>query len=261
MADIKTQADLEGMLNDPQAFDRYVTEKSLEVIGTSVKEQMDEAFKDNNPVSRPPLSEEAIVEGQTLQGKQFGGGWQGGDDTKINLAREAKIMDGQFKSFGEFLTAIAPMSVSRGVDSRLKVLGEGQGDQGGFLVPEQFTTQLLALSLEDSVIRPRAFRLPMSSLNLSLPTIVDTTHATNVFGGVRGYWTPESGSYTASEPSFGRVQLTAKKLTAYTSQIQQSASKHYCSDCSHKHLLILKMTASLMALVVVSQLVSSMQTH
>ena len=57
----------------------------------------------------------------------------------------------------------------------------------------------------------------MSSLNLSLPTIVDTTHATNVFGGVRGYWTPESGSYTSSEPSFGRVTLTAKKLTAYTS--------------------------------------------
>ena len=59
--------------------------------------------------------------------------------------------------------------------------------------------------------------MPMSSLTLSLPTIVDTTHATNVFGGVRAYWTPESGSYTASEPSFGQVSLTAKKLTAYTS--------------------------------------------
>jgi len=57
----------------------------------------------------------------------------------------------------------------------------------------------------------------MTSLNLALPTIIDTTHATTVFGGVRGYWTPESGSYTASEPTFGRVQLTAKKLTAYTS--------------------------------------------
>jgi HK97 family phage major capsid protein len=216
MSDIKTQAELEGMLNDPEAFNRYVTEKSLEVIGTSVKEQMDEAFKDG-AVNRPPMSEEAAAEGTPLQGKQFGGGWQGGDDTKINLAKEAKAMDGAFKTFGEFLTSIAPMNVSRGVDPRLKVLGEGAGDQGGFLVPEAFTTQLLQLALEDSVVRPRAFRLPMSSLNLSLPTIVDTTHATNVFGGVRGYWTPESGSYTASEPSFGRVTLTAKKLTAYTS--------------------------------------------
>jgi HK97 family phage major capsid protein len=217
MADVKTQAELEEMLNNPERFNQFVAEKSLEVIGASVKEQMDEHFKDNNPENRVPLSEEALADGQTIHGKNFGGGWQGGDETKINLAREAKGMDGQFKSFGEFITAIAPMNVSRGVDPRLKVLGEGAGDQGGFLVPEQFTTQLLSLSLEDSIVRPRAFRLPMSSLNLSLPTIVDTTHATNVFGGVRAYWTPESGSYTASEPSFGRVTLTAKKLTAYTS--------------------------------------------
>jgi HK97 family phage major capsid protein len=216
MADLKTQADLEEMLTNPEKLSEYMKEKSLEVLGTAVKEQMDEAFKDG-AVSRPPMSEEAVAEATSVQGKQFGGGWQGGDDTKINLAREAKTMDGQFKSFGDFLSSISPNTVSRGVDARLKVLGEGQGDQGGFLVPEQFTTQLLQLALEDAIVRPRAFRLPMSSLNLSLPTIVDTTHATNVFGGVRGYWTPESGSYTASEPSFGRITLTAKKLTAYTS--------------------------------------------
>jgi len=216
MSEIKTQAELEEMLNDPEKLSRYVQEKSLEVIGTSVKEQMDEALREG-AVNRPPMSEEAMTEGQSVQGKNFGGGWAGGDDTKINVAREAKIMDGQFKNFGEFLSSIAPGTISRGMDNRLKVLGEGQGDQGGFLVPEQFTLQLLSLALEEAVVRPRAFRLPMSSLNLSLPTIVDTTHATNVFGGVRGYWTPESGSYTSSEPSFGRVTLTAKKLTAYTS--------------------------------------------
>ena len=125
-------------------------------------------------------------------------------------------MDGQFKSFGEFLTTMAPGNVSRGIDPRLKVLGEGQGDQGAFLVPDAFTSQLLHLAIEDSVVRPRAFKLPMSGLTLSIPTTEDSTHATNVFGGVRGYWTPESGSYTSSEPSFGRVTLTAKKLTAYT---------------------------------------------
>ena len=217
MAEITTQADLEGMLSDPEKMSEYVKEKALDVLGSAVKEQMAEAFNDGS-VSRPPMSDEAAVaEGTPIQGKGFGGGWDGGDDTKINLAKEAKVMDGQFKSFGEFLTSIAPNAVSRGVDPRLKVLGEGQGDQGGFLVPEQFTTQLMSLALEDAVVRPRAFRLPMSSLNHSLPTIVDTTHATNVFGGVRGYWTPESGSYTASEPSFGRINLTAKKLTAYTS--------------------------------------------
>ena len=219
MSEIKTQAELEEMLNDPEKFGRFVQEKSLEVIGTSVKEQMDEALRDG-AVNRPPMTEEAIAEGQSIQGKNFGGGWQGGDDTKINLAREAKTMDGQFRNFGEFIRAIAPMSLSQGMDNRLKVLGEGQGDQGGFLVPEQFTLQLLSLALEEAVVRPRAFRLPMSSLNLRLPTIVDTTHATNVFGGVRGYWTPESGSYTSSEPSFGSVSLTAKETDCLYKRIQ-----------------------------------------
>ena len=211
MPDIKSQEQLEELLNSPERFNQFVTDRSLEVLGDAVKSQMDEAMRDG-AVNRLPMSEEAV------EGKQFGGGWAGLDDAKISVARDAKAMDGQFNTFGEFLSIIAPGNVAaRGVDTRLKVLGEGQGDQGGFLVPEQFTAQLLQLALENAVVRPGAFRLPMTSLNLSLPNIVDTTHATNVFGGVRGYWTPESGSYTSSEPSFGRVTLTAKKLTAYTS--------------------------------------------
>jgi HK97 family phage major capsid protein len=211
MPDIRSQEQLEELLNSPERFNDYVTSRSLEVLGDAVKTQMDEAMRDG-AVNRLPMSEEAV------EGKQFGGGWAGVEETKLPIARDAKAMDGQFKTFGEFLSAIAPGTVaSRGVDNRLKVLGESQGDQGGFLVPDSFTARLLQLALENAVVRPRAFRLPMTSLNLSLPTIVDTTHATNVFGGVRGYWTPESGSYTSSEPSFGRVTLTAKKLTAYTS--------------------------------------------
>ena len=207
---ITTQAQLEDMLNEG-TLNEYIERKVAEQVGTTVKDQMDEAFE-TGAISRPPMAEEST------ESKAFGSSWSGLDETRIDIAREARTMDGQFKTFGEFLTAIAPGTIqSRGIDARLKVLGEGQGDQGGFLVPDAFTTQLLSLALEDSIVRPRAFRLPMTSLNLSLPTIVDTTHATNVFGGVQAYWTPESGSYTSSEPSFGRVTLTAKKLTAYTS--------------------------------------------
>jgi len=206
---VKTQAELEDMLN-AGTLNEYIEHKVAEQVGTTVKDQMDEAFN-SGAISRPPMADEVA-----MQSKAFRSGEA--PDPETSLKREALAMDGQFATFGEFLTAIAPSTIqSRGVDPKIKVLGEGQGDQGGFLVPDAFTTQLLALALEDAVVRPRAFRMPMSSLNLSLPTIVDTTHATNVFGGVRGYWTPESGSYTSSEPSFGRVTLTAKKLTAYTS--------------------------------------------
>jgi HK97 family phage major capsid protein len=202
---IRTESQLDDLLNDGNVSE-FIEQKVAEQLGTAVRDQMDEAFN-SGAIARPPMDDMSM--------KEFSSDTT---DAETHLKRQAQSMDGQFKSFGEFLTAMAPNTIaSRGIDARLKVLGEGAGDAGGFLVPDAFTTQLLSLAIEDSVIRPRAFRMPMSSLNLSLPTIVDTTHATNVFGGVQAYWTPESGSYTSSEPSFGRVTLTAKKLTAYTS--------------------------------------------
>ena len=86
MSEIKSQSELEGMLNDPEKMSEYVKEKALDVLGSAVKEQMDEAFKEG-AVARPPMSEEAVAEATPVQGKGFGGGWQGGEDTKINLAR------------------------------------------------------------------------------------------------------------------------------------------------------------------------------
>ena len=88
--------------------------------------------------------------------------------------------------------------------------------EGGFLVPERLRSQILMVALEAAVIRPRARIVPMDSLRVPYPTIDDTSHASNVFGGVTAYWTEEAAALTVSQPSFGRVVLEAKKLTAYT---------------------------------------------
>jgi len=124
-------------------------------------------------------------------------------------------LDGTYKSFGEFAKSVVATDKGQS-DTRLKVLGESTGDAGGFLVPEEFRAQLLSLALEDAVVRPRAFVLPMTSSQMRVPSIRDTSHASTAFGGVRGYWTAESASYTASEPTFASLALTAKKLTGYT---------------------------------------------
>jgi len=119
---------------------------------------------------------------------------------------------------GEFLEKVHHKNSSYSPDSRLKNLGEGQGDQGGFLVPEEFRAQLMMLALEQAVVRPRATVIPMSRQTLSMPSIRDTSHASNVFGGVTAAWVPEGGdvSSATNEPTFGQVRLDAKKLTAYT---------------------------------------------
>lgn len=96
-------------------------------------------------------------------------------------------------------------------------LTERVPSEGGFLVPENLRSEILMVSLEDSVVRPKARIIPMDSLRVPLPAIDDISHANNVYGGVQAFWTEESASLSASAPSWNRVTLEAKKLTAFTS--------------------------------------------
>ncbi len=118
----------------------------------------------------------------------------------------------KFKSFGEFLRT-SKYSPS---DARLKALGEGTDSAGGFLVPEEFKATLLARSLERSIVRPYATVIPVTRDTLSLPKVVDTSHASHLFGGIIAYWLEEAGTKTATDPKFGQVKLIPKKLTGYT---------------------------------------------
>jgi len=88
--------------------------------------------------------------------------------------------------------------------------------EGGFLVPEVLRSEILMIALEQAVIRPRARVIPMDSLRVPLPSIDDKDHSSNVYGGVAAYWTAEGATLAASAPRWGRVDLEARKLTAYT---------------------------------------------
>ena len=63
--------------------------------------------------------------------------------------------------------------------------------------------------------RSRASVIPMSTLSVPIPTVDDTSHVSSIFGGVVFYWAEESGALTESQASFGKVTLTAKKLTGF----------------------------------------------
>jgi len=87
--------------------------------------------------------------------------------------------------------------------------------EGGFLIPEILRSELLALSLENAIVRPRARVIPMDSLRVPFPSIDSTSNVSSVYGGIVAYWTEEGATLTASSASFGRVVLDAKKLTTY----------------------------------------------
>lgn len=86
---------------------------------------------------------------------------------------------------------------------------------GGFLIPETLRSQLLAVSLEKSIVRQRAMVVPMETLRVPFPTIDSASNASSVHGGVVCYWTEEGGALTESSATFGRVMLEARKLTAF----------------------------------------------
>lgn len=128
--------------------------------------------------------------------------------------REINSAGSKFKTFGEFLRAVKYTPS----DARLKSgFNEGSDTAGGFTVPDEFLNRLLMRSLESSVIRGNgATVIPMSSDTITIPKLVDISHASTVFGGIVGGWLEESGTKTPTEATFGQVKLIAKKMFGYT---------------------------------------------
>lgn len=195
MAEILTVEQLEALMKDPAALEEHIGGLVEKRIGTVVKDQMSSVLTGKRPPMVDPANPDALG---------------------------AKL-DGKFKRMGEFLTAIHPAVMQQnGMDPRLadytvaKQLGESDGDAGGFLVPEEFRAELMELPLEQAIIRPRAFTIPMGSASIRIPSVRDTTHVTTVFGGVRAFWRAEAATLTEVEPTFSQIQLIAKKLTGYT---------------------------------------------
>ena len=87
--------------------------------------------------------------------------------------------------------------------------------EGGFLIPEALRAEILSLSLETGIVRPRARVVPMETLTVPYPSIDSTSNVSSVHGGIVTYWTEESGTLTRSSAKFGRIVLSAKKHTAY----------------------------------------------
>jgi len=154
-----------------------------------------------------------------------------------------------FKSFGEFLTTVhAARNMGRG-DSRLrymtndgKIIGDIDGHDlkgmnkpvspdvaakaalagtadstGGFLIPETFRAELLALEQEESIVRSSgAWVIPMASDTLLIPRVNETSRSASLFGGASAKWTQEAAGMSESEPTFGQARFTANELTGYT---------------------------------------------
>lgn len=129
-------------------------------------------------------------------------------------------LNGVWPDFYTFLQDVyANKSGRAGGDTteRMKIYNtysEKVPSEGGFLVPEEFRSTLLQLSMENAIVRPRATIIPMGSPRVSIPCIDETSRVSSVFGGVVVYRTEEGAELTESSASFAAVRLDATKQTA-----------------------------------------------
>jgi HK97 family phage major capsid protein len=142
---------------------------------------------------------------------------------KYNPQAPGAKLDNMFGDVKEFMSAIwhgtrTPEAVAtqQQIKQIMNSFGSTVPADGGFLIPEYLRSELLRVALEKAIVRSRARVVPMETLTVPFPMIDTTSNASNIYGGVTAYWTEEAASLTDSSPTFGRVKLEAKKLTAYS---------------------------------------------
>jgi HK97 family phage major capsid protein len=231
---IPTDADeLEEMLNDAgqrekitadaEAFGEFITNYARSVLDTDkgiaqqIKDEAGKVFADmlrENGTDVPDALKGAtpIIDSTTdPAAKRY----------RLNNPKAmGATLDGTFDSLAEFFQTAWFQNADRPeyAENREKIRNAFQSDvpaAGGFLVPEEFRSELLRVALETSIVRPRARTIPMSTARVAIPSIDSTSNATTVYGGIVGAWTEEAATMSATEATFGRTVLDAKKLTAY----------------------------------------------
>ena len=157
-----------------------------------------------------------------LRGLQAYLGQSAGDQYRTPVDRQ-DTRGGPFKSFGEQLVAIRNAGSPGGqTDPRLfqvraaSGLSEGSPSDGGFLLQDNFSTEILQTAWNDNEIlkRIRLFHLSGNANGIKIPGVDETSRANGSRnGGIQSYWTGEAGEFTATKPKFRLINLQCNKLT------------------------------------------------
>lgn len=117
-------------------------------------------------------------------------------------------------SFGEFVYKIHQQS------PELKALSENVGADGGILVPEVWSQEILKIALETALVRNRGARvINMTSKTFKVPALSYANNTDgNQYGGVTAYWADELTDLSTNKtnPTFEYIDLTANKLTGFS---------------------------------------------
>lgn len=145
-------------------------------------------------------------------------------------AADPRAAEKRFVSLGEQLQAVAAAGANTGTPPDKRLIWQPGGmdyratpsganeaipSEGGFLVQQDYSTELLNLMHELGEVMNRVRRIPISanSNGIKLPAIDETSRANGSrFGGVLSYWANEADTVTATKPKFREMDLRLNKL-------------------------------------------------
>lgn len=154
------------------------------------------------------------VEQNQKDNKGAGSSFDNGLGVLINPPKDGQKDNGGFESFGEMLHAIK-YGDKKGRLEHLKSQSLADGGSGGYMVPEQFSDELLQISNAQSIIRPMATVIPAGDYpdaKMNLPAL---NYANGMEGGVTVGWVEEGGLKHETEAGFKNVELLPKEVAGF----------------------------------------------
>jgi len=159
------------------------------------------------------------------------------ETTNVQVGKN-RAEDAPFRSLGEQLQAIVRFySPGEQKDPRLFKLraasgaNEGVPSEGGFLVQQDFVSDIVNDTWQTARLPGRCTRIPISTnANGTKILGIDETSRANGsrWGGVQAYWVGEADTATATKPKFREINLSLNKLMgiAYaTDEMLQDAAQ------------------------------------
>ncbi len=143
-------------------------------------------------------------------------------EEKPEVKTAPKNEERKFKTFGEQLMAAYRASMPGGqVDNRLTTraasgLNESNPSDGGFLVQQDFVSELLKRTYETGILASKVKKIPISTSanGLKINAVDEDSRANGSrFGGVQTYWEGEADKLAGTKPKFRVLELSLKKLT------------------------------------------------
>jgi HK97 family phage major capsid protein len=148
-----------------------------------------------------------------------------GADARIEVGVDRATLDpkGGFKSSGEFFKAVkgAAMSQQTGhaIDKRLLIgaaapgagtyMNEGNGADGGYAIPPDFSREIWRASLEEGSLLPMTANTEVTGNSMVFPKDETTPWGG---AGVQAYWRGEAAQVNASKPVLGTDMQRLKEL-------------------------------------------------